>query len=36
MVDAKRCTHIKRCTWCGEDPLYQQYHDNEWGGALPR
>ena len=20
-----------RCIWCGEDPLYQQYHDNEWG-----
>jgi len=21
----------KRCWWCGEDPLYQAYHDNEWG-----
>jgi DNA-3-methyladenine glycosylase I len=21
----------KRCSWCGEDPLYQAYHDNEWG-----
>lgn len=21
----------KRCTWCGEDPLYIEYHDNEWG-----
>lgn len=20
-----------RCSWCGEDPLYQQYHDEEWG-----
>jgi len=20
-----------RCTWCGEDPLYQSYHDQEWG-----
>lgn len=20
-----------RCEWCGDDPLYQQYHDNEWG-----
>lgn len=20
-----------RCTWCGEDPLYMEYHDNEWG-----
>ena len=22
---------LKRCVWCGEDPLYQQYHDSEWG-----
>ena len=21
----------KRCTWCGEDPLYVSYHDAEWG-----
>jgi DNA-3-methyladenine glycosylase I len=21
----------RRCTWCGNDPLYQHYHDNEWG-----
>ena len=21
----------KRCTWCGSDPLYIEYHDNEWG-----
>jgi DNA-3-methyladenine glycosylase I len=21
----------RRCWWCGEDPLYQQYHDEEWG-----
>ena len=20
-----------RCWWCGEDPLYQAYHDHEWG-----
>lgn len=20
-----------RCSWCGDDPLYQQYHDQEWG-----
>lgn len=31
MTEIKRCTHIKRCAWCGDDPLYQQYHDNEWG-----
>ena len=22
---------LKRCWWCGEDPLYQAYHDEEWG-----
>lgn len=21
----------KRCDWCGNDPLYMQYHDEEWG-----
>lgn len=20
-----------RCVWCGDDPLYRDYHDNEWG-----
>ncbi len=20
-----------RCWWCGTDPLYQKYHDSEWG-----
>lgn len=20
-----------RCSWCGADPLYRRYHDNEWG-----
>lgn len=20
-----------RCPWCGDDPLYQQYHDEVWG-----
>ncbi|MAR91323.1 MAG: DNA-3-methyladenine glycosylase I [Pseudomonadota bacterium] len=20
-----------RCGWCGDDPLYRQYHDEEWG-----
>jgi DNA-3-methyladenine glycosylase I len=20
-----------RCFWCGDDPLYQRYHDTEWG-----
>ena len=22
---------IKRCKWCGDDPLYVDYHDAEWG-----
>lgn len=21
----------KRCPWCGDDPLYTAYHDQEWG-----
>lgn len=21
----------ERCTWCGSDPLYMAYHDEEWG-----
>ena len=24
---------MQRCQWCTEDPLYQQYHDTEWGVA---
>ncbi len=24
----------KRCAWVGQDPLYQQYHDSEWGIPL--
>ena len=23
-----------RCAWCGADPLYQSYHDLEWGVPL--
>jgi len=23
--------HAGRCTWCGTDPFYVDYHDNEWG-----
>lgn len=22
---------VLRCWWCGEDPLYRLYHDEEWG-----
>ena len=24
---------LQRCAWCGDDPLYVAYHDNEW--AVP-
>lgn len=24
----------KRCWWCGNDPLYIEYHDREWGRPL--
>ena len=24
----------ERCPWCGEDPLYVRYHDEEWGVPL--
>lgn len=22
---------MKRCDWCGDDPIYIKYHDEEWG-----
>ena len=25
---------MTRCPWCGEDPLYVSYHDDEWGSPL--
>src|ERR1700712_5244365 len=25
---------LKRCTWCGTDPLYMKYHDEEWGKVV--
>lgn len=25
---------MRRCTWCGDDPLYRDYHDREWGVPL--
>ena len=25
---------INRCSWCGDDPLYVNYHDQEWGVPL--
>jgi DNA-3-methyladenine glycosylase I len=31
--NAQPATHntLTRCSWCGTDPLYVQYHDEEWG-----
>ena len=23
--------NMNRCAWCGNDPLYVEYHDSEWG-----
>ena len=25
---------IRRCEWAGPDPIYIDYHDNEWGKPL--
>jgi len=25
---------MKRCWWCGTDPLYVRYHDDEWGKPI--
>jgi DNA-3-methyladenine glycosylase I len=33
MNEADR-VRIVRCVWCGNDPLYQAYHDREWGVPL--
>jgi len=27
----KLAEELKRCSWCGSDPLYIKYHDEEWG-----
>jgi DNA-3-methyladenine glycosylase I len=26
---------VSRCWWCQDDPLYQRYHDEEWGRPVP-
>jgi len=28
---SKTDNEVKRCWWCGDDELYQDYHDQEWG-----
>src|ERR1700735_2737858 len=30
-ANSKLQTEVKRCAWVGKDPLYMDYHDNEWG-----
>jgi DNA-3-methyladenine glycosylase I len=25
---------VTRCWWCGDDPLYVRYHDDEWGRPM--
>jgi DNA-3-methyladenine glycosylase I len=27
----RTCEDKRRCWWCGDDPLYSEYHDKEWG-----
>ncbi len=27
-------SEVVRCAWCGDDPLYVKYHDEEWGVPL--
>ena len=31
MAKVKNKSSFSRCTWCGEDPLYVEYHDTVWG-----
>jgi DNA-3-methyladenine glycosylase I len=31
MTQIPSATEPVRCTWCGSDPLYVRYHDEEWG-----
>lgn len=28
---ARAASAVDRCPWCGNDPLYMAYHDEEWG-----
>jgi len=35
MACMKQKMAIVRCPWCGDDPLYVDYHDHEWGRLRP-
>lgn len=30
-ADSAHLARGDRCPWCGTDPLYVRYHDEEWG-----
>jgi DNA-3-methyladenine glycosylase I len=30
-VSVPKTAEYRRCPWCGDDPIYQAYHDSEWG-----
>lgn len=30
-MSTSQTASVSRCQWCSDDPLYQQYHDQEWG-----
>ncbi len=34
MPDLNVPTPRPRCPWCGQDPIYVRYHDQEWGAPL--
>ena len=31
MTATEHADGLRRCGWCGSDPLYVRYHDEEWG-----
>ena len=33
-ANSKLPADLKRCSWAGNDPLYMDYHDNEWGKVV--
>jgi DNA-3-methyladenine glycosylase I len=32
--DMQMTNELRRCAWCGTDPLYVRYHDEEWGRVV--
>jgi len=33
-ANSKLPIELIRCRWCGNDPLYMEYHDKEWGKTV--